>query len=549
MSWSTSSHPSRVSRARRPLRPLTCALALALAQAACVTSPTNGTTVTGSVVGKSVSFGGYYNAPGAAIRLDVMKDPTLDPNDAASWVTFANATTQTAPLYVNSTDPLYSWSVTAVPVPSSAVAARWPQGGLLRVRAVHPDPSNSFQLVTFDEVTFGNCLSEQLSADADWTTIGIKCAGVGSKTAALVSISNVPVPPGSPASFSFDGFLGRKGKISTTETDQYYAATNAPATLTAFKNKYAFPAGEVTATYYNNGDLGLGREMHCKTFAAPSAQTGVACYVSNYSGVHNAQGKGVAAFNVDPTTVLTDAVAHQFAFATVAMVYDPPVAANSVKFVVYDANGNRANIAQLDSTSNNTSIPNNCLACHGINSSYSESSNSVSANAKFLPFDPYSFKFSTAAGFTFADQADELRRLNAMIKLTSPTPATSEFIDGLYAPKAVTDPTAVTNNRFVPDDWALANGSLAGTSLYEGVVKVACRTCHMSATIDSYDFADYSDFSALISTIKNDVCGSPHVMPHAERVMKNFWESGARAYLVTGFPPASFPDPHGACKP
>jgi hypothetical protein len=101
----------------------------------------------------------------------------------------------------------------------------------------------------------------------------------------------------------------------------------------------------------------------------------------------------------------------------------------------------------------------------------------------------------------------------------------------------------------VPADWAQVNNSLAGTTLYRGVVKVACRTCHMSATNAALDFADYSDFSSLISSIKNDVCNSPHVMPHAERVMKNFWQSGARAYLITGFPPAAYPDPHGACKP
>jgi hypothetical protein len=38
-------------------------------------------------------------------------------------------------------------------------------------------------------------------------------------------------------------------------------------------------------------------------------------------------------------------------------------------------------------------------------------------------------------------------------------------------------------------------------------------------------------------------------MPQAEHVRKRFWQSGARAYLVTSYGPASYPDPLQACKP
>lgn len=519
----------------------------ALLSSACTSGPNNGTTVSGPVLGKQFTFVGYYNLPNTAIRLDVMTNPTLNPSSEASWVPFANASTDDNPREINSTDPLYQWKVTAAPVSKASEAARWPQGGLVRVRAVHPDPDGDFQLVTFDDVSFGDCLGEHLAASADWTTIGIECAGLASKTAALVSISNVPVPAGGPGAFNPNGFLGRKGQITAVETEQYYAATAAPLTLNAFKSKFGFPSGEVTATYYNDGDLGLGREMHCKTYFNSGFLLSVACYVTNYSGVHDAAGKGVAAFNVNPTTVLADAVTRQHSFATVAMTYEPTGGANAVKFVVFGANGARVNTAQLDSTANNTSIPNNCLACHGINSSYSSASNSVSADARFLPFDPFSFEFSTAAGFTFNDQADEIRRLNALIKFTNPTPAINGFIDGMYAPNSVNDAAATAKSNFLPANWDTGT-TLDGATLYRGVVVPACRTCHMSAVLPSLDFADYSDFSALISTIKSDACGS-HVMPHAERVLKNFWESGARAYLVTAFPSTTYPDPLAACKP
>jgi hypothetical protein len=507
---------------------------------ACQTGPMNGTTAAGSVVGKSFLFQGYFNQPSEVIRLQVMTDPTKDPSAAANWVQFATAVSDTAETHVNSTDPLYYWSVNAAPVPSAGVAARWPQGGLVRVRAFHDDANGGRVLTTFDDVTFGDCLSKELAANADWTTIGMDCAGLGGGTAALVSTSNIPVAAGNAASFG--GFLGKKGAITPADTVAYYNAIGAPSTLASFKSSFGFPTGEVTATYYNDGDLGLGREMHCRALGGGAGA--VACYVTNYSGI-----AGQAVFNQDPTVVLADAVARQHSFATVAMTYNGGSGANSVKFMVYDASGNRTNQAQLDSTGNNKSIPNNCLACHGISSFYDAGSQQVSGNAKFLPFDPFSYKFSTQAGFSFADQVDKFRRLNALVRAANPTPAIAELIDGMYAPKSVNDPTAVASDDFVPDAWRFANGSLAGTSLYQGVVKVGCRACHSSSVNTGLDFNSPDDFSPLISAIRNDVCGSTHIMPHAEHVMKKFWQSGARAYLVTGYGPASYPDPLQACKP
>jgi cytochrome c553 len=527
----------------------TAATLLLATTASCVTAPHNGASFSGNVVGKVVSFQGYYNEPSYAIRLEVLKDATFNPSTASNWTTFANATTSATPsLYVDTPDPLYLWSVSAAPVPNAAAAARWPQGGLVRIRAVHPDAVNGDRvLTTFDEVNFLDCAVAQPS----WGAIGTACVGLGKTTSMFASTTNLPTPPGNAALFSVNGFLGRKGEITPAETDQYYATTGAPATLALFKTKYGFPAAnEVTATFYNDGDLGLGREMHCRAFVNGVGQVGVACYVTNYSGVANGSGVGIPAFNVDPDTVLDDAVARQHAFATVAMAYEPPAnAVNAVRFVVYDAAGNRANQAQLDSTSNNTSIPNNCLACHGISAQYNAGTNSVSADAKFLPFDPFSYKFSSAAGFTFAAQADAFRKLNNLVRLTNTTATINEFIDGLYAPKLVSDPTAVASDDFVPTGWTTATpDDLDDTALYKGVVKTSCRTCHMSSTNAAYDFASYGDFTPLAALIRSDACLT-HVMPHAERVLKNFWQSGARAYLITGLKPTVWPDATAACKP
>src|SRR5207248_1332071 len=98
---------------------------------------------------------------------------------------------------------------------------------------------------------------------------------------------------------------------------------------------------------------------------------------------------------------------------TVAMVYAPGAFSAStgpVQFIVYDANGNLKNSAQLDSTASNTSIPNNCLNCHG-----GQLNGNQVSNAHFLPFDPKAFKFSNRPGFTFNDFADHIRRLNVHV--------------------------------------------------------------------------------------------------------------------------------------
>ncbi len=516
-----------------------------LGAAGCMTGPHNGAAVSGAVVGKALTFQGYYNQPNYQIRVQVLKDPSFNPATASNWVTIATTSTGATPaLYGDTSDPLYAWSVSATPVPSVAEAARWPQGGLVRIRALHPDANGDKVLTTFDAVTFTDCALQQ----SGWAGVGTACEGLGATSSMIASTTNTPVLPGGPGAFNAGGFLGRKLSIPPDETDRYYLETQAPGTLADFKTRYGFPGNEVTATYYNHGDLGLGREMHCKTFVNQANKVGVACYVSNYSGAADGNGVGIAAFNVNQDTVLADAVARQHAFATVAMVYEPDRPTDRTRFVVYGANGVRANRAQLDSTANNTAIPNNCLSCHGIEASYDADGHTVEGEARFLPFDPAAFRYSTAPGFSYADQADAFRRLNQLVKLTNTSPAINEFIDGLYAPKLVSDPTAVANLDFVPADWQNATADLDDTALYLGVVKPTCRTCHISANAGDLDFADYADFQAKATQIRGLTCGS-HNMPHAERVMKNFWQSGARAYLVTGLPPAGYPDALSACKP
>ncbi|HET9623787.1 MAG TPA: hypothetical protein VFP84_20585 [Kofleriaceae bacterium] len=520
---------------------LSCAAALA----ACTTGPLTGTVITDSAVNKSFLFEGYTDHPSEQVLLEVLKTPTSDPGNDANWVQFGSTTTAPAssPSVISgdTASPLYFWSTNAVPVPTGQ-GARWPSGGVVRLRARRLDASKgnaSHTLTTFDVATFGTCLGEKLAASAEWTEIGIDCAGTGGTMLAMVSAQKTPL--GLPAADKPD-WLGAKGDISTAETATYYNTWGAPATLADFKSRYGFPSGEVTATYYNDGDLGLGREMHCRKFSS-FFLGGVACYVTNYSGTDN-----TPVFGADPAVVLPDAIAHQRSFATVAMVYSQ--LGGNTDFVVYKKDGTQALSAQLDSPGRHTSIPNNCLTCHGIASSYSASSHTVSG-AKFLAFDPFAYKYSTQAGFTLADQQEKFRQLNVLVKQTSPTPGISQLIDGLYAPKAVTTAGAIASDGYVPDGWA---DTTVTKSLYLGVVKPGCRTCHTSSAIASFDFLESDDFSAFSTAIRHLVCDKTaggtrgHNMPQAERVSKKFWESGARAYLLTAYAPSP-PDGLEACDP
>jgi hypothetical protein len=216
------------------------------------------------------------------------------------------------------------------------------------------------------------------------------------------------------------------------------------------------------------------------------------------------------------------------------MVYDPFDLSNKVQFVVYGANGDRATTAQLDSTGKHVSVPNNCLACHGIGAIYNPNTNSV-FGAQFLPFDVFSFRYSAQAGYTYAAQAEQLRQLNALVKQTNPVAGIEQFIEGLYLGND-TQPGASAVDVYVPPAWLNEpSHRLDGIALYRGVVKPGCRTCHMSSDNPDLDFLQYSDFTNPVTQgqIAADVCQTRD-MPHAEHVLKRFWNSAARAYLVAG---------------
>ncbi len=466
-------------------------LSLSLSAASCTLTP-NGTTTSGSPIGRSMFLSGFVFTANQNLRIQVLDPASQDPdNSASTWTTLTTVQSGGSP-FVYQGDDMYYWSASVIPVPNGAEINRWRDGGLARFRVL--DSSNN-RLATFDD---NDCVSDGLRRRDPAGTIFKNCKSHDMPV--LTFVDRDPV-----ANSTLD-YLSLRS-TAAAEGPQYNATINAPGTLAAYKISRGFPAGEVVAKYYNRGDLGIGREMHCR-----KASSGrVSCYVANYGSVND----GLA----DTTTALNDTINGVNNFATVAMDYYPGLGANEVRFYTYNAADTLVTEAALDSEENKQ-IPGLCMSCHG--GFYDSVTNSVTG-AKFLPFDMDAFDYSASSPWRRNDQQEEFRKLNAMIKDSKPGPSSTALIDGWYAATGgVNTLNAVQDSDWVPPAW---NGEKV---LYSKVVKPFCRTCHVAIPIPMDTPVQFKAYN-----IKNAVCDGKY-MPHAEVTRKAFWQSSARAHIVGG---------------
>jgi mono/diheme cytochrome c family protein len=239
---------------------------------------------------------------------------------------------------------------------------------------------------------------------------------------------------------------------------------------------------------------------------------------------------GIGDFSGDPDDAMFDLQGGENSFATVCMVKFGSTLAdpngNDVQFFVYDANDDLANRAQLDSFNSNDAIPNNCLNCHG--GKLDERSSTI-VGSTFLPFDPEAFSYLDEEGFSFEEQEDAFRALNAMMKNAGGPPSTKQWVDGVYQNKANVAGTKAQLD-FIPPGWS---GSEEAKTVYREVYKPYCRTCHTSQ-FGEFAFMTYDDFKASAAKTMDAVCNT-HEMPLAEATMILFWDSPARAYLLNSF--------------
>jgi hypothetical protein len=360
-------------------------------------------------------------------------------------------------------------------------------------------------------------------------------------------------------------WLSKKGGIYTTpgsqvllsatdqitETEQYYLQIDPSGQKTTLEdwlteNDFSTPTNgfvavnEVEAVYYNNLDLKLGRQMHCRKTIGGVDDGDVACWVTNFGPPGG-----------PPQDALVAAIDHLVngngtPGATVAMEYDSDATssaiADEVRFYVFDENGARIPRVALDAEGPKP-VPQICLVCHG--GTYSTANNTVTGSA-FREFDVFGFEFSdTNADYELGEpavppdpanppgQQNAFRLLNEMVKQTNPNVTTNSgispitlLIDGLYAqgdpPHGVETPGALAEEGYVPTGWNPPVAPALSSTLYETITKVHCRACHIAQS--SIDFDDYQQFDTFKGSIEIDVCLS-RTMPHAEAPFRNFWLS------------------------
>jgi hypothetical protein len=154
-------------------------------------------------------------------------------------------------------------------------------------------------------------------------------------------------------------------------------------------------------------------------------------------------------------------------------------------------------------------LPQMCLGCHG--GSYDGVTYFVNG-ASFLPFDVFNFLFQDQPGFRLADQQEQFRMLNQMVKATNPSPdnphrSISYLIDVLYA--GYTDRPGAQAVLEIPGGWG------NHPDLYQGFVRKYCRICHTALANPTLAFDSYDDFKSVAPTVAADLCQGG-TMPHAQ---------------------------------
>jgi len=380
-----------------------------------------------------------------------------------------------------------------------------------------------------------------------------------------VTLTNLTVPPLSAGLEFLQGFYLQASNITELTASDPTVAANVeqgavdyyqqadPRSLRAsfnlFKSKNDFgqplDANEVEwdAQYANSGDLGFGRDMHCRRNVASDGAFDVACYVTNFGQP--------PIFEVDQIDA-DHALAGLNPDATVAMEFsrvenatgDPiefPDNNRAVKFYVYvtnDPDGPTVKKADLDGFGERP-VPQLCVVCHGgqvasvpadpldptgpKKGAFTIRNDIMSMQSNFLPFDLHLYNFP--AGKTKAAQQTNFKNLNRDIVREvavgngAQGTAIVELIDTINpAASASQQEDAVITN------WDGANPASDNHRFYRDVYARACRTCHVALPFSAPAFTNKVDFQNQIGTVQFRVCNQK-IMPHAKRTNDIFWTS------------------------
>jgi hypothetical protein len=367
-----------------------------------------------------------------------------------------------------------------------------------------------------------------------------------------VQVGNNVLPPTTPY------FLGPVfGGTITDNSANYQMATDAQPggsrdTLNKWKAANGFhtdgtPApGEASGIYFNNGDLKFGRDMHCRvTNNTPGA---TACYVSNFGSV----GQN------DASLALSQARAYEASgqsapqpVATVTMEFDPTAGASMVQFWAYRGDGTYLALPVLDSQGPKP-MPDICLACH--QGTYSGAPGAKVNGGVFLPFDLDSFLDDNAIPFpnptsnvTPAVQ-QQFHLMNNMITGTNPTAGITQLMQLWYASTTPSVPFTFNQGaaQLPGQPFIHQPGNIHHEPLYDSVVKIVCRTCHVA--LPGREWNSFDQMSAATNFILSLACAPTLKMPHAEVPWQRFWQQSLSATLASELAPAP-PAPPVGCLP
>jgi hypothetical protein len=308
-----------------------------------------------------------------------------------------------------------------------------------------------------------------------------------------------------------------------------------------WKAKWGFSISNVRAVYANVVDLNLQRDMHGTTNS-----NGTAFFVCNSP-------------NTSDFADMSGAILHKGVVACVAMEYSAPVGGGSpfTKFIVFGQDGRLLQSVNLDGNGEKY-VPGSCVACHGSGNSVNGKGRideTLPVNpdlaAHFLPFDLDNFAFSSNVKFNRVVEEPKLKALNQMILATNPTPAISELINGWYSNTGIFDGT------FVPSGWA------GDPDFYRGVIKPACRMCHVANIFPFPTFNTRAEAQTFAAEMAGLVCGNmkfafekdKYAMPNAQTTFNRFWNDiggiggDTQAQRMLSFINANVSPTISACKP
>lgn len=306
---------------------------------------------------------------------------------------------------------------------------------------------------------------------------------------------------------------------------------------------------EASTTFANAGDLGFGREMHCRKSGGD-----VACYVTNYGYIHT-----------DDLVDLKQANEKKMPVATVAMEYSrieskpaPGVAEfdeseRVVKFYVYEggynavanpsnpAPGGLLPEADLDNRGDRP-VPQLCMVCHGgfykggpvlEGAPAFATRDDVKLGSQFVPFDLSLYEFESPADKLAQQSAFKL--MNEMVSYVASKPvgdppvASAPEIVAVVAEMYSGGNPGIQEEEFVVPLWS---GDPLQEQMYREVLAPSCRMCHLAVadvapggSASPLRFGSHADFVSKLAKAETRTCEPELVMPHAKVTHELFWTS------------------------